>query len=81
MYKELKKGFTTGTCAALASRAAARAMITGSFPAKISAMTPAGIGITAPARDMKLEAKTASCALQQCAGADPAITEGMRVHY
>lgn len=80
MYKELKKGFTTGTCAALASRAAARAVITGRFPEKVSVMTPAGIEITAQVRDMKLEAKTASCAIKKYAGDDPDITDGIMVY-
>ena len=40
--KRLRCGFTTGTCAALASQAALRFLLTGHWPEKVSIMTPKG---------------------------------------
>lgn len=80
MYKELKKGITTGTCAALASGAAVRALITGKFPEKASLMTPAGIAVSEKIMDAELCGGTASCAVRKYSGDDPDITDGMMVY-
>ena len=43
----LRCGYTTGTCAALAVQAAARALLLGERPAQASLTTPKGILVTA----------------------------------
>ena len=43
--KNLRMGYTTGTCAALAAAGAAEALLTGHFPKVLSLMTPKGIEV------------------------------------
>ncbi|MBQ9504311.1 MAG: cobalt-precorrin-5B (C(1))-methyltransferase, partial [Lachnospiraceae bacterium] len=45
--KPLKKGFTTGSCAAAASKAAAIMLFAGEEPGEVSIETPAGAVFTA----------------------------------
>lgn len=45
--KFLRPGFTTGTCAAMAGKAAVTALLTGCFPDHVSVVTPAGKTVTA----------------------------------
>ena len=44
--QRLRCGYTTGTCAAGAARAAAEALLTGCFPEKVVVDTPAGIPVS-----------------------------------
>ncbi len=51
--KNLRMGYTTGTCAALASGGAARYALTGEVPAEISIMTVKGIPVTLEPHDSR----------------------------
>ena len=51
--QRLRCGYTTGTCAAGAARAAAEALLRGDFPAQVRVETPAGIPVLLEPEDMR----------------------------
>lgn len=77
--QRLRLGYTTGTCAALAAKAAATALITGAFPQMVSLVTPKGLSVDVPVLNVTAGPGWASCAVQKDAGDDPDITNGMLV--
>ena len=60
--KMLRCGYTTGTCAAAAARAAAEALLTGVFPAQVTVETPAGVAVTVEPEACRRTADAAACA-------------------
>ena len=73
-------GFTTGTCAAGAARAAAQGLAVGSVPDSVEVVTPSGI--TAKLRILEKTLNpghSASCAVKKDAGDDPDVTHGCLV--
>jgi cobalt-precorrin-5B (C1)-methyltransferase len=77
--KRLRCGFTTGTCAAAAARAAAELLLKGSSPDIVSLQTPAGIVVEAEIEEAHIEGKTAYCAVRKDGGDDPDITDGILI--
>ena len=77
---KLKKGYTTGTCAAIASKAAARMLISGMIPKSEGVVTPSGETVTALLTDAHFDGDTAVCAVQKYAGDDPDITDGLLIY-
>ncbi len=79
-HKKLRCGYTTGTCAALASQGAVRFLLTGSWKKTEEIMTPKGISVC-----VSLEEKTsgngwAECAVRKDAGDDYDVTNGILVY-
>ncbi len=77
--KRLQYGFTTGTCAAAAAKAATALLLTGKAPETVRIATPKGIDL-----DLKVLEPTrgdgfASCAVQKHSGDDPDVTDGVLV--
>ncbi len=69
-------GYTTGSCAAAAAKAAAWMLLTGKRREKISLRTPKGIDLTLPVLEIQAEENTVSCAIEKDSGDDPDITKG-----
>lgn len=78
--QKLRLGYTTGSCAAGAAKAAAQALVGGGFPEKISLMTPKGIDLELDILDKKSGEGYASCAVRKDGGDDPDITSGILVY-
>lgn len=78
--RPLRMGRTTGSCAALAARAAVRMLLTGAKETSSSIITPKGIRLDAPLSHVRLADEEAACAVQKDAGDDPDITNGVFVH-
>ena len=80
--KELRKGFTTGTCAAAAAKAAARALLDGVREKSVSLMTPGGLEavfeVWWPGKEPGDRRET--CAVRKDAGDDPDVTDGALVY-
>lgn len=77
----LKKGFTTGSCAALASRAAAEMLFSGREITHSSIETPAGEIFTAKISYVNLnKGVSASCAVLKDGGDDPDVTTGLYIY-
>ena len=76
----LRCGYTTGSCAAAAAKAAATALLTGSFPATVQLRTPKGPLLTLDVRDTSYDGHGFRCAIQKDSGDDPDITNGVLVY-
>lgn len=87
--KMLRMGYTTGTCAALASMGAARLLFTGEMPEELSIMTAKGLLVTVEKSD-KLDSwgtevdengrKWAWCCIIKDAGDDIDVTQGLGIY-
>jgi len=77
--KTLRLGYTTGSCAAAAAKAAAWMLLTGNRKEKISLMTPRGIMLDLDVSNIDMKADSAVCSIQKDSGDDPDITKGMHI--
>ena len=78
--KKLKRGHTTGTCAAAASKAAAEALITGKPVGYVQIHTPKGIVLDLPVEDMQFGDGFVSCAVRKDGGDDIDATHDTLVY-
>lgn len=78
--KKLRFGFTTGTCAAIAAKAATRMLLGEALLQKETVMTPKGIEICTDIYDAKRQGSSFSCAVKKDAGDDPDVTNGIMVY-
>lgn len=76
----MRHGFTTGSCAAAASKAAAYMLLTGHRKNQITIETPGGISYTAEIIDIHSGEHCASCAVVKDGGDDPDVTTGMKIY-
>ena len=74
--KKLRCGYTTGTCAALASAGAARLLLTGTLPETLRLDTPKGVTVEVEPAEWAVEDGKARCAVQKDGGDDADITTG-----
>ena len=77
--KALRRGWTTGSCAAAASQAAAVLLLTGIAPPEIHLHTPGGITFCLPVEDAHRSGNAAVCTVRKDSGDDPDITNGVRI--
>jgi cobalt-precorrin-5B (C1)-methyltransferase len=77
--KKLRMGFTTGSCATLAAKAAARMLLTGLPVDTVEIVTPKGLSVEVPVQETVLGDGFVSCAVQKDAGDDPDVTDGTLV--
>ncbi len=75
----LREGFTTGTCAAIASKAAARMIFEAKAVTSESVETPSGKEIKTDILDPQFDGTKAKCAVKKDAGDDPDVTDGMLI--
>ena len=75
----LRRGWTTGTCAAAAAGAAAELLLSGRAPAVLRLDTPAGIAFDLPVEQPHRDGDAAVCTVRKDAGDDPDITDGVRI--
>lgn len=78
--KKLKYGYTTGSCAAAASKAAAIMALTQKHINRIKIDTPKGWALDLDVCDAKIQGElVATCKIKKDAGDDPDITHGLMV--
>ncbi|MCM1284056.1 MAG: cobalt-precorrin-5B (C(1))-methyltransferase CbiD [Muribaculaceae bacterium] len=75
----MRYGFTTGSCAAAAAKAAAYMLLTGLVKTEIAIETPKGIVYQAKILDIRCGEHEAGCAVEKDGGDDPDITTGARI--
>ena len=78
--KRLRCGYTTGTCAALAAKAAARMLLSGVPVFAESIRTPKGLNVEADICNPQLLSGRASCAVQKDGGDDIDATDGILIY-
>lgn len=77
--EKLRCGYTTGSCAASAAKAAAEMLITGEKTTCVSLDTPKGIRLNLEVYEPLVEENYAECAIKKDSGDDPDITNGILV--
>lgn len=77
--RQMRCGYTTGSCAAAASAAAVRALLSGDRVTEIGLMTPKGIALKLPVTDLEVGESSASCSVVKDSGDDPDVTNGIKV--
>lgn len=84
--KRMRYGYTTGTCAAAAAKAAALGLLSGKCPDSVEMNTPKGFLLRLPIEDAGFTetgspcGKAVSCAVRKDAGDDPDITDGILIY-
>lgn len=76
----MRYGFTTGSCAAAAAKAATYMLLTGRRKTEITIETPKGITYTAQLIDINCKENVVSCAVEKDGGDDPDITTGALIY-
>ena len=78
--KTMRCGYTTGSCAAGAARAATEMLLTGARVENVALDTPKGIRLSLEILNAEMADDFASCAVQKDSGDDPDITNGILVY-
>lgn len=78
--KKMRCGYTTGTCAALASKAAAIMLIKKVRLDKISIITPKGVEVETDIYDININDNYVSCAIKKDSGDDIDSTRGILIY-
>lgn len=81
----LRAGYTTGTCAQAATKAAVWMLLTGEKKTAVDVQLPKGKWLTLPVAETKIKKKgntigQVSCAVRKDSGDDPDITNGILVY-
>ncbi len=78
--KKLRFGYTTGTCAAAAAKAATVFLLSGRAPETVHIRTPKGIELDLEVLEPSFSDGAASCAIRKDSGDDPDVTNGILVY-
>lgn len=78
--KKLRLGYTTGSCAAAAAKAAAHMLLSGEELTVIDLLTPKGISLHLPLLAVVREEQAVSCAVVKDSGDDPDVTNRVKVY-
>ncbi len=74
--KGLRTGWTTGTCAAAAAKAAVIGLVEGRVPSPVEVTLPAGVRVSFP---VEVDGVASRCVVVKDAGDDPDCTDGARM--
>ncbi|HHT9150382.1 MAG TPA: cobalt-precorrin-5B (C(1))-methyltransferase CbiD [Candidatus Wujingus californicus] len=75
----MRFGYTTGSCATAAAKAAAIGLFTGNIPDEVEIDTPGGVKLKLMILHKRLSDSFSECAVQKDAGDDPDVTNGCEV--
>ena len=76
----LRCGYTTGTCAAAAAKAAALMLLSKQDIHSVDITVPKGITLTLDIHDIKRESGSVSCCVIKDSGDDPDVTDGIAIY-
>ena len=77
---KLRTGYTTGSCAAAAAKAATHMLVSGEVVGEVSLVTPSDIRLYLEVEDIVKENNYVSCAIRKDSGDDPDVTNGILVY-
>lgn len=77
--RRLRCGFTTGSCAAAAARAAVWMLLTGKIIERVTIRTPKGISFSPDIEQIRRQDGRVSCAVKKDGGDDPDVTTGLYI--
>lgn len=78
--KRLRRGYTTGSCAAAAAKSAAIMLLAGRRLDSVHLVTPFGIELDLPLQDIVTDERFVSCGIVKDSGDDPDVTDGITVY-
>lgn len=78
--KRLRRGYTTGSCAAAAAKSAAIMLLADRRLDSVHLVTPFGIELDLPLQDIVTDEKFVSCGIVKDSGDDPDVTDGITVY-
>lgn len=78
--KKLRRGYTTGSCAAAASKAATMMLLSGNIVNEVELLTPRGILLHLPVEDISMSQNSVSCAVRKDGGDDSDDTNGALIY-
>lgn len=78
--EKLRCGYTTGSCATAAAKAAAIMLLSGNDIEEVRISTPKGIDLVLEVLDITREEGFVKCAIKKDSGDDPDITKGILVY-
>lgn len=78
--KQLRTGYTTGSCAAAAAKAAAYMLLSKEEIQQISLMTPKGTCLYLDVEELETGPDFVRCAVRKDSGDDPDVTDGILVY-
>jgi len=77
--KKLRRGFTTGTCAAAAAKGAVIMLFAPGLEEEVEVALPAGMSVKLKLRDRERRDGYARCSVVKDAGDDPDVTNGLAI--
>lgn len=77
--RKFKKGYTTGSCAAAASKAAVMMLHSGKIVDSVEIDTPKGMRLNLLICDVSITPEAVECAVVKDSGDDPDVTNGVKV--
>lgn len=77
--KKLRRGYTTGSCAAAAAKGAAAMLLGGKRIEQVELMTPKGILLKLSLEEIRRDADRVSCGVVKDGGDDPDTTHGLLI--
>lgn len=80
MKKELRSGYTTGSCAAAAAKGAALMLARQELVSQVTIELPGGACVTFPLFGQNFSGDRAACFVVKDAGDDPDVTNGAELH-
>ncbi len=75
-HKKLRYGYTTGSCAAAAAKAAAFMLLSGQDVPEVELMTPGGVRLRLKVLNRTRTSEESGCAVRKDGGDDPDVTNG-----
>lgn len=78
--KKLRCGYTTGTCACAAAKAAAQMLLSGKDVLEVNVETPMGVHLQLPVEKIVRGVESVSCAIKKDSGDDPDVTNGIYIY-
>ena len=78
--KRMRRGYSTGTCAAAAAKAAVMMLLSKETLEQVVVLTPAGVKLILALSNVRLGEGWAECSVRKDAGDDPDITDGLELY-